>query len=44
MYPKKLLVSISKELFEFLLAEKRKTGASLAEIVRRCIKKYFGKE
>lgn len=43
MYPIKLLISLNKELFDLLKAEKKQTGASMAEIVRRAIKMYFYK-
>ena len=41
MYPKKLLVSLSRGLFDLLKIEKERTGASYSEIIRRLIEKYL---
>lgn len=38
---KKLLITLTNKLHEDLKAEKRRTGASMAEIIRRAIVKYF---
>ena len=38
---KKLLITLTNKLHEELKAEKRRTGASMAEIIRRAIVKYF---
>jgi len=38
---KKLLITLTDKLHEGLKAEKIRTGASMAEIIRRAIVKYF---
>jgi hypothetical protein len=43
MKKKKILITITRELELLLLNEKRETGASVAEIIRRAIFKYFEK-
>lgn len=40
---KKLLITLTDKLHEELKAEKRRTGASMAEIVRRAVVKYLYK-
>jgi len=39
----KILITITREIRLMLINEKRETGASFAEIVRRAIFKYFEK-
>lgn len=38
---KKLLITIKDDIYKLLTDEKEKTGASMAEIIRRAIKHYL---
>lgn len=41
MYTKKLMISLTPQLFHLLKIEKEKTGGSYSEIIRRLIEKYL---
>ena len=42
MKSKKIMFHLDEDLHGKLTDEKKKTGASLSEIIRRAIRKYFG--
>lgn len=40
---KQIMFHLGQELYDLLVAEKKRTGASLSEIIRRAIKEYLEK-
>ena len=43
MEPKKILFQLDDDLHRAILAEQKRTGASLSEIIRRALAKYLKK-
>lgn len=41
MKDKRIMFHLDKALHDLIVAEKKKTGATLSEIIRRAIIKYF---